>query len=161
MHARDLAGKRGEFIASERLLDFCGRSIPYFDPYLLGEKFPTYDLLVELTGQHASKPYFLAQVKSTRSGGKKGMADLKVRLKAQDVGFMIRCPIPTYLIGVDEKAEVAYIVSIHGNLTGGISSIPTTFPLDRGNLRVLRDEVLSYWKTLAPSSKMKTSAFVL
>src|SRR5208337_3790306 len=80
MHARDLSGKRGEFIASERLLDFCGRSIPYFDPYLLGEKFPTYDLLVQLTGQHASKPYFLAQVKSTRSGGKKGMADLKVQL---------------------------------------------------------------------------------
>jgi Domain of unknown function (DUF4365) len=136
MHARDLAGKRGEFIASERLLDFCGRSIPYFDPYLLGEKFPTYDLLVELTGQHASKPYFLAQVKSTRSGGKKGMADLNVQLKTQDVRFMIRCPIPTYLIGVDKKAEVAYIISIHGNLTGGISSIPTTFPLDRGNLRV-------------------------
>ncbi len=161
MHARDLAGKRGEFIASERLLDFFGRSIPYFDPYLLGEKFPTYDLLVELTGQHASKPYFLAQVKSTRSGGKKGMAELNVQLKTQDVRFMIRCPIPTYLIGVDEKAEVAYIISIHGNLTGGISSIPTTFPLDRGNLRVLRDEVQAYWRTLAPSSKMKTSAFVL
>jgi hypothetical protein len=161
MHARDLSGKRGEFIASERLLDFCGRSIPYFDPYLLGEKFPTYDLLVELTGQHASKPYFLAQVKSTRSGGKKGMADLKVQLKAQDVRFMIRCPIPTYLIGIDEKAEVAYIISIHGNLTGGISAIPTTFPLDRGNLRVLHDEVLAHWRTLSPSSKRKTSAFVL
>jgi hypothetical protein len=79
-------------------------------------------------------------VKSTRSGGKKGMADLKVQLKAQDVRFMIRCPIPTYLIGVDEKAEVAYII---------------------GNLRVLRDEVLAYWRTLAPSSRMKTSAFVL
>ncbi len=107
MSAKDLAGKRGEVIALGRLLDFCGRSIPYFDPHLLGEKFATYDLLVELTGQHASKPYFLAQVKSTRSGGKEGMADLKVHLIAEDVRFMIRCPIPTYLIGVDEKAEVA------------------------------------------------------
>jgi hypothetical protein len=97
MHARDLAGKRGEFIASERLLDFCGRAIPYFDPHPLGEKFPTYDLLVELTGRHSSKPYFLAQVKSTRSGGKKGKADLKVQLNARDVRFMVRCPIPTYL----------------------------------------------------------------
>jgi hypothetical protein len=61
-------------------------------------------------------------VKSTRSGGKQGMADLKVQLKAQDLRFVIRCTIPTYLIGVDEKPEVAYIVSIHGNLTGGISS---------------------------------------
>ncbi len=89
------------------------------------------------------------------------MANLKVHLKAQDVRFMIHCPIPTYLIGVDEKAEVAYIVSIHGNLTGGISSIPTTFPLDRGNLRILRDEVLAYWWTLALNSTAKTSAFVL
>jgi hypothetical protein len=89
------------------------------------------------------------------------MAEFKVKLKARDVRFMIRCPIPTYLIGVDERAEVAYIVSIHGNLTGGISSIPTTFPLDPANLRVLRDEVLAYWRTLALSSKMKKSAFVL
>jgi Domain of unknown function (DUF4365) len=161
MNSRDLAGKRGEFIASERLLDFCGNPLPYFDPHLLGEKFPTYDLIVELTGQNASKPYFLAQVKTTRSGGQKGIAPLKVQLKAQDVRYMIRCPIPTYLIGIDERAEVAYIVSIHGNLTGGISSIPTTFPLDRGNLKVLRDEVLAYWTKLAPSSKMKSSAFAL
>jgi Domain of unknown function (DUF4365) len=159
MNSRDLTGKRGEFIASERLLDFCGNPLPYFDPYLLGEKFPTYDLLVELTGGHGSKPYFLAQVKSTRSGGKKGMTDLKVQLKAKDVRAMLICPIPTYLIGVDEKAEIAYIISIHGKLTRGISSIPTAYSLDRGNLRILRDEVRVYWKTLAVSSRLKTSAF--
>jgi hypothetical protein len=156
-----LSGKRGEFIASERLLDFCGRRIPYFDPYLLGEKFPTYDLLVELTGNHASKPYFLAQVKSTRSGTKVGKTDLKVRLSAREVQFMVHCPIPTYLIGVDERAELAYIVSIHGTLAGGISSIPATFLLDAGNLRALYDEVLAYWRKLARSSRTKTSVFIL
>jgi hypothetical protein len=161
MNARDLTGKRGEFIASERLLDFCGNPLPYFDPHPLGEKFPTYDLLVELTGGSRSRPYFLAQVKSTRTGGKKEMTDLKVQLKAKDVRSMLACPIPTYLIGVDEKAEVAYIVSIHGKITGGISSIPTKYPLDRGNLKILRDEVRAYWKSLAVSSKSKTSAFVL
>jgi hypothetical protein len=77
------------------------------------------------------------------------------------VKAMLVCPIPTYLIGVDEKAEVAYIVSIHGKITGGISSIPTAYPLDRGNLKRLRDEVRTYWKTLAVSSKSKTSAFAL
>src|SRR4051812_27794132 len=147
MNSRDLTGKRGEFIASERLLDFCGHPLPYFDPHLLGEKFPTYDMLVELTGDHGSKPYFLAQVKSTRSDRKKGMTDLKVQLKARDVRAMITCPIPTYLIGVDEKAEIAYIISIHGKIKGGISSIPTAYPLDCGNLKILRDEVRAYWKT--------------
>jgi hypothetical protein len=161
MHPRDLSGKRGEFIASERLLDLCGRRVPYFIPYILGDKFPTYDLLVELTGRHASKPYFLAQVKSTRSGGNKRMASLKVQLKAQDVRYMVRCPVPTYLIGFDEKEQMAYILSIHGKLTGSIASIPKAFPLDRGNLRILHDEVATYWKSLALSSGSKTSVFTL
>jgi hypothetical protein len=89
------------------------------------------------------------------------MTDLKVQLKAKDVRAMLVCPIPTYLIGVDEKAEIAYIVSIHGRITSGISSIPTAYPLDRNNLRILRDEVRAYWKTLAVSSKAKSSTFVL
>lgn len=144
-----------------RLLDFCGHPLPYFDPHFLGEKFPTYDLLVELTGGSGSKPYFLAQIKSTRSGGKDGMAKLKIQLKSSDVKAMLMCPIPTYLIGVDEKAEIAYIVSIHGKITGGISSIPTAYPLNQGNLKLLRDEVRTYWKTLAVSSRSKTSSFAL
>jgi hypothetical protein len=39
MNARDLTGKRGEFIAAERLTDFCGNPLPYFDPYQLDGKF--------------------------------------------------------------------------------------------------------------------------
>ena len=65
------------------------------------------------------------------------------------------CPIPTYLIGVDEKAEVAYIVSIHGKLTGGISSIPTAYPARSRQLRILRDEVRAYWRTLAARQKRR------
>lgn len=41
MNPRDLTGKRREFIASERLLDFCGNPLPYFDPYLLGRLVST------------------------------------------------------------------------------------------------------------------------
>src|SRR5262245_16650122 len=110
MSARDLIGKRGESIASARLFDFCGNSLPYFDPHPLGEKCPTYDYFVELVNAGKSPPYFLAQVKATKQGLTKGMADLKVAVRAADVEKMIRCPIPTYLIGVDEPAEMAYIV---------------------------------------------------
>jgi hypothetical protein len=78
---------------------------------------------------------------------------VKVQLRAKDVQKMLTCPIPTYLIGVDEKAENAYIVSIHGRIKGGITSIPRAYPLDRNNLRILRDEVRAYWRTLAVSSK--------
>jgi hypothetical protein len=56
---------------------------------------------------------------------------------------------------------VAYIVSMHGNLAGGISSIPMIYPLDPGNLKALYDEVLGYWRKLARSSRERTSVFVL
>jgi len=159
MDVRNLTGKRGEFIASERLLDFCGNPLPYFDPHPLDAKFPIYDLLVELVGVKGSRPYFFAQVKSTRLGGQAGLAQLKVQLKAKDVRAMVVCPIPTYLIAVDERARLAYIVSIHGKRDSGISSIPTFYPLDCTNLEVLRNEVRAYWKTLVLSSKAKSSAF--
>jgi hypothetical protein len=37
----------------------------------------------------------------------KGKAELKVGVRAKDVRTMVRCPIPTYLIGVDEPAGKA------------------------------------------------------
>ena len=159
--ARDYIGKRGEAIATSDLLNFCGNPEPYFDPHFLGEKCPTYDFLVELLGAGSSPPYFLAQVKATRLGYTKGTLDLKVAIKASDVQKMIRCPIPTYLIGVDEPAAKSYIVSIHGKLTGRISSIPSAYPLDCKNLKILWDEVVARWKTFGMTAGSKTSAFVI
>jgi Domain of unknown function (DUF4365) len=159
MIAKDLIGKRGETIAWEHLLDFCGNPSPYFDPHPLGEKCPTFDYLVELIGAGASTPYFLAQVKTTKQGHTKGAMDLKVKIKAKYVQMMVRCPIPTYLIGVDEPAARAYIVSIHGGLSRAISSMPTTYPLDCDNLKRLWDEVRTYWQSLGVKARSKTSVF--
>jgi hypothetical protein len=58
---------------------------------------------------------------------------------------------------VDEPAAEAYIVSMHGNLKGAISSIPTTYPLNAETLAGLWTEVRSYWKTL--NHKKKNSKF--
>ena len=80
-------------------------------------------------------------------------------LQAKDVQKMVACPIPTYLIGIDEPAAKAFIVSIHGQKSGRISSIPTTYPLDCKNLMKLWDEVGMYWKTLAGIAGSKSSAF--
>jgi hypothetical protein len=142
-------------------MDFCGNPYPYFDPHFLGEKCPTYDLLVELIGAGPSAPYFLAQVKATRQGATPGSLDLGVRVKKEDVEKMVGCPVPTYVIGIDEPLAQAYIVSIHGNLTKGISSIPTAYPLNALNLRTLWDEVRVYWHALGATAKSKTSAFLL
>jgi len=155
----DLIGKRGESIVSMRLMDFCGNRVPYFDAHPLGEKCPTFDYLVELLNAGRSAPYFLAQVKATKKGYTKGKLDLQVQLKRADVQRMVRCPIPTYLIGVDEPAAMAYIVSVHGKLKGPISSIPTAYPLNCGNLKKLWEEVKAFWQSLDFSAR--TSVFAL
>jgi len=67
--------------------------------------------------------------------------------------------VPAYLIGVDEPAAQAYIVSMHGNLKGTISSIPTTYPLNAATLADLWTEVRSYWRTL--DHKLRDSKFVM
>jgi hypothetical protein len=157
MAVRDLIGKRGESIVSERLLDFCGNDLPFFDPHPLGEKCPTFDYLVELMDAGRSPPYFLASVKATKKGYGKGTVNLQVGVKARDVEAMVKCPVPTYLIGVAEPAGRAFIVSVHGDLKGAISSIPSKYPLDSTNLPKLWGEVQAYWKTL--DLKAKTSAF--
>src|SRR5262245_22426901 len=60
---------------------------------------------------------------------------------ADDVRRMVQCPFPTYLIGVDEPNERAYVVSLHGKLEGPIASMPAKYPLNARNLRKLWDEV--------------------
>src|SRR5579872_3053920 len=120
MAARDLIGKRGEAIVTARLMDFCGNPDPYFDVHPLGEKYPTFDYLVELVNAGDSVPYFLAQVKSTRQGFTKQERRLLVQVEADDVLRMVQCPFPTYLIGVDEPHDRAFAVSVHGDMGGPI-----------------------------------------
>src|SRR5438105_698962 len=84
MPTRDLLGKRGEAIATARLMDFCGNPEPYFDVHPLGEKCPTFDYLVELVNAGDSVPYFLAQVKSTQQGFTKHRRRLLVQVDADD-----------------------------------------------------------------------------
>jgi hypothetical protein len=159
MAIRDLIGKRGESIMVARLMDSCGRPEPYFDPHPLGEKCPTYDYLVELVNAGARVPYFLVQVKATRKALTRRQRRLSVRVSADDVRRMAQCPVPTYLIGVDELGENAYVVSIHGGLAGPITSMPSTYPLNRDNLKTLWDEVKNYWQALYPVAKTSVFTF--
>jgi Domain of unknown function (DUF4365) len=153
MAVRDLIGKRGESIVITRLMDFCGKRFPYFDPHALGEKCPTFDFLVELVNAGRTAPYFRVQTKATKQGSRSGGLQLKVSLTRRDAQRMMACPIPTYLIGVDEPAETAHIVSIHGNLKGSVSSIPTRYPLNCENLERLWNEVKTFWQALDPSAR--------
>ena len=153
-----MIGKRGEAIVTARLTDFCGNPEPYFDVHPLGEKCPTFDYLVELLNAGDSVPYFLVQVKSTKRGFTKKTHRLLVQVVEEDVQRMVRCPLPTYLIGVDEPSGQAFVVSVHGNMRESIPSIPTFYPLNADNLRKLWDEVSAHWQKL--DSRTKASAFL-
>jgi hypothetical protein len=145
MAARDDIGSRGEFLFSVRIMDFCDRTLPYFRPRFLGEKAQTFDYLVELVGA-AGPNFFFVQVKATRLGYTKGKPRrLKVGMAAEDVQRFSRIPAPTYLVGIDEPGELAYIQAVLEGAGGPISSMTTAFPLDRTNLPLLYREVEQFW----------------
>jgi hypothetical protein len=159
MAVRDLIGKRGEAIVTARLMNFCGNPEPYFDIHPLGEKCPTFDYLVELVNAGSSVPYFLAQVKSTQKGFTTQGRRLHVRVDEEDVRRMIQCPFPTYLIGVDEPSDRAYVVSVHSGISGSISSMPSKYPLTPRILRKLWEEVTAHWQKFDAAAKESAFAF--
>ena len=144
MAARDDIGKRGEFIFSACIMNFCGRNLPFFRPYFLGEKAQALDFLVELVDAGDHHRFFFVQVKTTQNGYTKN-GRLRVRVAGKDVHRLAGVPAPTYLVGIDEQREVAYILAILADMKGSISSLPTDFPLDSKNLKRLSQEVEQFW----------------
>src|SRR5215471_9738608 len=113
MAAQDDIGSRGEFIFCTRIMNFCGRDLPYFRPRFLGEKAQSFDYLVELVDAAKGAPFFFVQVKTTRKGYTKGrLRRLKVGMSGTDVRRFCLLPAPTYLVAIDEPGEVGYIQAI-------------------------------------------------
>jgi hypothetical protein len=154
---KDHLGRRGENIAFARLAEVCqADDLPYFVPYFLGDKCPLFDAVVELVAAGDKTPYFFAQVKATRAGyNTKGR--LKVEVPKSDVVGMVHYPAPTYVIGIDEKQEKAYVVAVHAGMDKKISSLNTAHPLNCTTLKELWDEVRDYWKD--KDMTQKTSRF--
>jgi len=99
MGVADFIGGRGEAIAVMHLARICrtDQDMPYFAPHFLGEKFRTFDFLVELIDVGETPLFFFVQVKSTRKWLAKTEVPprLRVEVKGEDVRQMIACPIPT------------------------------------------------------------------
>jgi hypothetical protein len=113
MDKKDHMWMRGENISFVRLTEVCqADDLPYFIPHFLGDKCPLFDILVELVGAGEKTPYFFAQVKSTRLGYSKKSNRLRVEVSKDDVVRMVNYPAPTYVIGIDEKGEKAFIVAV-------------------------------------------------
>ena len=148
MGITDVIGGRGEAIAFARLARVCrsDADLPYFWPHYLGDKCETFDFLVELVGAGETTPFFFVQVKATRKELTKAQSRLRVEVAEKDIRRMVAYPAPTYVVGVHESEERAFILSVHGAMAEAIPSITTAHELTCDTLLRLWDEVRAFWK---------------
>ena len=144
--AADDIGDRGQWLFCLLMTQICpGRNEPYFRPRFLGDKYPTFDYLVELVGSEAY--FFFVQVKATRQGYRQGgrTRRLRVNVDREDVHRMVASPIPAYVVGIDEPQEVGYLLSMNESRQAGLGGLPARHLLDCGNLQRLWQEVQNFW----------------
>lgn len=150
MGITDVIGGRGEAIAFARLARVCraDADLPYFWPHYLGEKCETFDFLVELVDAGEKTPFFFVQVKSTRKDFTKARVTprLRVEVAKKDIRRMVAYPAPTYVVGVHESEERAFIISVHGAMAEAISSITTAHELTCDTLQRLWEEIRAFWQ---------------
>jgi hypothetical protein len=139
---REDIGERGQWLFCLLMTELCGRDSPFFRPRFLGDKFPTFDYIVELVDFPAY--YFFVQVKATTLGYTRDPIRLRVQVSVEDIARMVSCPAPTYIAGIDIESGAGYFLSVN-EPRGHIGGLITTFPINCANLQALRDEVQSYW----------------
>ena len=143
---QEITGYRGEKVTELALTKFSDFSGPLFSPGFLGDKWPAIDFYVELNEVRGRRPYFFVQTKTTRASITKRSRNLTISSKAKDIQRLKKIPGPTYLIGVHEPTQKAYIRSVHSGLPNkAITTIPLEYELTSENLRVLHSEVKEFW----------------
>ena len=143
MNSDDI-GERGQWLFCLLMTELCGRDAPLFRPRFLGDKFPTFDYLVEVV-DHPTY-YFFVQVKATTQGYTKDPVRLKIQVSVEDIVRMVSCPAPTYVAGIDSESGKGFLLSVNES-RGPVPSLITKFPINCDHLQLLRDEVCDYWST--------------
>jgi hypothetical protein len=149
---RDALGERGEALFKLLITEFHSDAGPIFKPQFLGDKWQYIDFIVELVGTGSYIPYFFVQVKTTRKGYTKKLNRLKIQVKEQSVIGLASYPAPTYIVGIDEINETGYIVSANGENLKSLSSLSTTFPINKQNRQILWNEVNNFWNQCKPKN---------
>ena len=88
--AREDIGERGQWLFSLLMTDLCGRDDPFFRPRFLGERYPTFDSIVEVVDQPSY--FFFVQVKGTTLGYTAEEHRLRVQVTQDDIDRYGRLP---------------------------------------------------------------------
>jgi hypothetical protein len=154
----DIRGLRGEAILEVCLTEYRDFPKPLFRPGFLGDKWPAIDFYVELLNVAGRTPYFFAQAKATGSTLSGKAHTLRISAKKEDIQRLLRLPGPTYLFGVHEPSKRVFVRSVHrGTPIRAMTRIPLAYELTTENLKVLHNEVKSFWR--AHGDKPSASAF--
>lgn len=135
-------GERGQDLFKVLFTAFCGRADPFFRPRFLGDKYRTFDFLVEVVDR--PEFFFFVQVKGTTLGYTVGERRLRVQVDQDDIDRMVACPVPSYVVGIDVLVGLGFLLSVN-EPRGNVASLITRFPIECGLLEQLRDEVIGYW----------------
>jgi hypothetical protein len=141
-------GKLAEYIVSTDLSRpvKSGYDRALFKMTHLGDAYPTIDFLVDILGPGAEpRGFFFVQVKGTAQQASPP-GRLPVAIRPDRFNRMVAIPAPTYLIGVDVRSEISYIVAAHHRRSSRVSSITREYPLRNDAVRTgLYQEVESFW----------------
>ncbi len=143
--AREDIGERGQWLFSLLITDLCGRDDPFFRPRFLGDKYPTFDYIIEVV----DRPwyFFFVQVKGTTMGYTAEENRLRVQVTQDDIDRMVAYPAPTYVVGIDVNAiGVGFLLSVN-EPRNNVASLTTRFRIDCGVLEQLRVEVIDFWSS--------------
>ncbi len=116
-----------------------------FNIRFLEDELPYVDCIVELIGQKDFLPFCFVHLKSTKLGYTKKDKRLKVKFSQESIVGLSLYPAPTYIVGIDEKEETAYLVSANGENLSAMSSIPSDFPINKSNRGTLWNEINDFW----------------
>ena len=141
----DLLGQRGEAIFTAQITKFHGQQ-PLFRPAFLGEKWPSADYLVELTGGSNPRGFFLVQVKTTKRKLPIGATRLRVAVDLEKLRALAAYPVPTYVVGVHEQTVQLFVISANAPRLRAVSSISSAYPLNARNRQALWKEVRDFWR---------------
>jgi hypothetical protein len=146
--AKDDIGERGQWLFCLLMSDLCGRDEPLFRPRFLGDKYPTFDYIVEVVDHPAY--FFFVQVKATALRyTAQPPYRLRVQVSQEDVDRMVACPAPSYVVGIDATAnDLGFLLSVN-EPRDHIASLTTQFRIDCAVLGQLRDEVVAFWSSRA------------
>ena len=154
----DQAGNLGELIAAADLSrPVKGRyQRPLFMPTILGGKYPTVDLIVDVLAADATRlGFFFVQIKSTESSSLRAVR-LRISVPYKKYNELVILQAPTYIVGVDVNSSTSYLVGAYNKRSVRVSSISKSFRLSDDDVKInLYKEIIHYWKINTPAIKSR------